>query len=171
MFGDSWWTVRIDKASNAVTTILDVDVKALDGNGIEVPDGCRQANNTLPVDQAFDRSIRAALSRSVEGGMASGVSQHLYSHPTPAFRQAMRDAIAGHFVDEWQCTLPPNQHAVMAYTTTTPNLQAARHNSLRRRSRLPMATHRHQPADTRRQGTAMIIELPRWAVRARVAGP
>src|ERR1700756_5604160 len=47
MFGDSWWTVRIDNASNAVTTILAIDVTALDANGFEVPHGCRQANNTM----------------------------------------------------------------------------------------------------------------------------
>ena len=29
--------------------------------------------------------------------------------------------MAVHFVDEWPRTLPPNQHAVMAYTTTDPN--------------------------------------------------
>ena len=51
MFGDSWWAVRIDNASNAVTTIVAGDVKAIDVNGIEVPDGCRQANYTMPVDQ------------------------------------------------------------------------------------------------------------------------
>jgi hypothetical protein len=52
MFGDSWWTVRIDNTSNAATTILAVDVTALDANGIQVLDGCRQANNTMPIDQA-----------------------------------------------------------------------------------------------------------------------
>ena len=68
MLGDSWWTVRIDNGSNAVTTILAVDVTAIDANGVEVPDGCRQANNTVPVDQVFGRSIRAALSESLEPG-------------------------------------------------------------------------------------------------------
>ena len=36
MFGDSWWTVRIDNASNAMTTLLAVEVTALDTNGFEV---------------------------------------------------------------------------------------------------------------------------------------
>jgi hypothetical protein len=51
-----------------VTTILAIDVKAIDANGFEVPDGCKQANNTMPVDQAFDRSILAALSGPFAGG-------------------------------------------------------------------------------------------------------
>jgi hypothetical protein len=58
MFGDSWWTVRIDNASNAMTTLLAVEVTALDTNGFEVIGGCRQVNNTMSVDQVFDRSIR-----------------------------------------------------------------------------------------------------------------
>jgi anti-sigma factor RsiW len=43
------WIVRSDNTSNAVTTIL-ADVKAQAANGIEVT-CCRQANNTMPVDQ------------------------------------------------------------------------------------------------------------------------
>jgi hypothetical protein len=106
MFGDSWWTVRIDNTSSAVTTLLAVDVAAVDANGIEVPGGCMQANNTMPVDQAFDRSILAAM---------SGFRR------SPLSKQAMRDALFGHFATEWQRTLPPYQHTVMAYTTTDPD--------------------------------------------------
>ena len=68
MFGDSWWTVRIDNASNAMTTLLAVEVTALDTNGFEVTGGCRQANNTMSVDRVFDRSIRAALSDMSQSG-------------------------------------------------------------------------------------------------------
>jgi len=39
----------------------------------------------------------------------------------PAFKQAVRDALMGHFVREWSRTVPPNEHAVMAYTTSDPN--------------------------------------------------
>src|SRR5262249_15990472 len=95
MFGDSWWTVRIDNASSPVTPILAVDVKAIDANGIEIPDGCRQANNTMPVDHAFDRSILAALPHF------DGPPHELGSRLPPAFRQALRDALVGHFVKEW----------------------------------------------------------------------
>ena len=117
MFGDSWWTVRIDNATNAVTTILAGDVKAIDSTGSEVPDECRQANNTMPIDHAFDRCIRAGLSASLEGGfqqspyggmVAPGASQRLSNQLAPAFKQAMRDALVGHFINEWQRTLPPN---------------------------------------------------------------
>jgi hypothetical protein len=108
MFGDSWWTVRIDNASRAVMTLVSVDVEAIDANGIAIPDGCRQANNTMPVDQAFDRSI-LALSGSLKGGF-----QH-----SPAVKQALRDAVVGHFSTEWKRTLSPNQHTVMAYRTTS----------------------------------------------------
>jgi hypothetical protein len=46
MFGDSWWTVRIDNPTNAVTTILAVDVKAVDTNVIGVRPG---AGRAIPV--------------------------------------------------------------------------------------------------------------------------
>lgn len=114
MFGDSWWTVRIDNTSNAVTTILAVDVAAIDADGIRVPDGCRQASNTMPVDQAFDRSIRAALS----GGGSEG-SQH-GTRLSPALKHAVQNALVGHLATEWERTLPPNHHTVMAYTTAKP---------------------------------------------------
>jgi hypothetical protein len=112
MFGDSWWTVRIDNASNSMATILAVDVTALDPNGFEVPDGCAQVNSTMPFDQAFDRVIRAALAESQEDGQLM-----------PALRRAIRDELAGHLVKRWPPTLPPNQYAVMAYTTTDPNYE------------------------------------------------
>jgi hypothetical protein len=37
MFGETSWTVRIDNASSAVTTILAVDVAAVDADGLDVP--------------------------------------------------------------------------------------------------------------------------------------
>jgi hypothetical protein len=114
IFGDSWWTVRIDNTSNAVTTILAVEVKALDTRGFEVPDGCEQANNTLSLEQAFDRSILATLSTF------TGASEHRSSLP-PTFKQSLRDALVGHFATAWERTLSPNQHAVMAYRTTEPD--------------------------------------------------
>jgi hypothetical protein len=49
MFGSNWWTVKIENVSNAVTTILNVDVEAVDANGNVVPNGCQRANNTMPV--------------------------------------------------------------------------------------------------------------------------
>ena len=114
MFGDTWWTVRIDNTSNAVTTILCVDVAAVDADGVEVPDGCRQANDTLSVDQAFDRSIRAALSAS--GSAESELGTRL----TPVLKRTLRNALIGHLTTEWQHVLPPNHHTVMAYTTARP---------------------------------------------------
>jgi hypothetical protein len=130
MFGDSWWTVRIDNTSNAATTILAVQVEAIDANGIEVPDGCKQANNTMPVDHAFDRSVLAALSGSSVGGFEqssfdemtfAGAWQQRSSRLPPELKQVLRDALVGHFATGWQRTLPPNQHTVMAYTTTKPD--------------------------------------------------
>jgi hypothetical protein len=103
--------VRIDNAGNAATTILAVEVMAIDANGIEVPEGCRPAHNTVAVDQAFDRSIRAALSAN---------SQPRSGQLAPAFKQALRDSLVSHFATEWPRTLPPNQHTVMAYTTASP---------------------------------------------------
>jgi len=110
MFGDSWWAVRIDNASRAVMALISVDVEAIDSNGIAVPDGCRRANNTMPVEQAFERSI-LAISGSLKGGF-----QH-----SPTAKQALRDAVVGHFSTEWNRTLSPNQHTVMTYTATSPD--------------------------------------------------
>jgi hypothetical protein len=111
MFGDSWWTVRLDNASNAMTSILAVDVTALDANGFEVIGGCRPANRTVPFDQAFDRAVCAVQSESLRG-------DHV-----PVLKQAIRDALAGHLVKRWPRMLPPNQYAVMAYTTSDPSYQ------------------------------------------------
>ena len=113
MFGETSWTVRIDNASEAVITILGVDVAALDTNGFEVPHGCSRAAGMAPVDQVFDQSIRAALYDVARGKFELEL--------VPAFKQAVRDAMVGHFVNEWPRTVPPNEHAVMAYTTTDPN--------------------------------------------------
>ena len=107
MFGDSWWTVRIDNASNTMTTVLAVDVTALDANGFEVADGCRPANSTVPFDEAFDRAVRAVQSESL----------------VPVLKQAIRDTLAGHLVKRWPRMLPPNQYAVMAYATSDPSYE------------------------------------------------
>ena len=64
----------------------------------------------MPVDHVIERSIGALLSESDPDIQL-----------VPTLRQAIRDAMAGHFVKEWHRTLPPYQHAVMAYTTTDPN--------------------------------------------------
>jgi hypothetical protein len=112
MFGDESWTVKIDNASDAVVTILGVNVVAVDTNGFEVADGCSRAG-IVPVDQVFDRSIRAALWDMSRGNFEDKA--------VPAFKQAVRDAMMGHFVKEWPRTVPPNEHAVMAYTTSGPN--------------------------------------------------
>src|ERR1700752_1853252 len=93
MFGETSWTVRIDNASEAVITILGVDVAALDTNGFEVPHGCSRAAGIAPVDQVFDRSLRAALWDMSRGKFELEL--------VPAFKQAVRDAMVGHFVDEW----------------------------------------------------------------------
>ncbi|HEX4395016.1 MAG TPA: hypothetical protein VH084_26270 [Mycobacterium sp.] len=130
MFGSNWWTVKIENVSNAVTTILNVDVEAVDVNGNVVPNGCQRANNTMPVDKAFGRSVQAALSGSLQGSLQQsgygsmippGTAQQLASHLAPTVKQAMQEAMVGHFAAEWQSTLGPNQSALMAYTTGNPN--------------------------------------------------
>lgn len=97
------------------TTILAVEVEAIDANGIEVPDGCRQANNTIPVDQALERSVLAALSTF------AGRSPEQGNELSPALKHVLRDALVGHFATGWQRTLPPNQATVMAYTAAQPD--------------------------------------------------
>lgn len=132
MFGNTWWTVKIENLSSAAASISAVDVAAVDTNGSVVPSGCRQSNNTMPADQAFDRAIRGAMSGSLQGafqqsGIGSmipqGATQHLANQLAPAVKQAMQEAMIGHFVTEWQRTLGPNQSALMAYTTTDPKLK------------------------------------------------
>ena len=53
----------------------------------------------------------------VSGFMPSGASQMMANQIAPAVKQAMQEAMIGHFVTEWQRTLGPNQSALMAYTT------------------------------------------------------
>lgn len=132
MFGNTWWTVKIENVSNSAATILTVDVSAVDTNGNIVPNGCKQSNNTMPADQAFEKAIRAAMSGSLQGafqqsGMGRMIphaaAQQLTNQLAPAAKQAMQEAMVGHFVTEWQRTLGPNQSALMAYATTDPNLK------------------------------------------------
>jgi hypothetical protein len=52
-----------------MTTILAVKVQAIDTDGFQVPDGCKQVDNTTTLDQAFDRSILAALSGSLDSDL------------------------------------------------------------------------------------------------------
>jgi hypothetical protein len=119
-----WWTVRIDNASNTMTTILAVDVTALDTNGFEVLGGCRQASSTVPFDQPFDRAVRAVQFESLrDGSHQPGDRHHPGSDLVPVLKQAIRDTLAGHLVKRWPCMLSPNQYAVMAYTTTDPSYE------------------------------------------------
>ena len=119
MFGDFWWTVRIDNARNTMTTILAVTVKAIDTSGFEVFGGCRPANRNVPFDRAFDRAVRAGQFESLRDGPHQPGDRHQPgSDLVPVLKQAIRDTLAGHLVKRWPRTLSPNQYAVMAYTTT-----------------------------------------------------
>ena len=118
MFGDSWWTVRLDNGSNTMTSILAVDVTAIDANGFEVLGGCRPANRTVPFDQAFDRALLAVQSESLPDDRHRPASDMV-----PVLKQAIRDTLAGHLVKRWPRVLSPNQYAVMAYTTTDPSYE------------------------------------------------
>ncbi|HEX7823654.1 MAG TPA: hypothetical protein VF477_02005 [Mycobacterium sp.] len=109
IFGDLWWTVRIDNTSHSPVTILAVDVTAVDADGRDIPGGCRRTNNAMPADAVIDRSIRAVL------------SSHPDSEVIPTLGQAIRDGMAGHFVDEWPPKLQPYQHALMTYVVNDPD--------------------------------------------------
>jgi hypothetical protein len=113
MLGAASWAVRIDNSSNKAVTILKVAVAAVDPDGVEVPDCCRQVDHTTSVDPDASQSIRLALSESLEPGLGRSF--------TGAIGQAIRDAVAVHFVHRWPRTLPPNHHAVMCYATTDPS--------------------------------------------------
>jgi hypothetical protein len=109
IFGELWWTARIDNTSHSLVTILAVEVTAVGADGREVPGGCIRANNAMPADAVIDRSIRAVLSNRPD------------SEVIPTLGEAIRDAMAGHFVDEWPRKLQPYQHALMTYVITDPD--------------------------------------------------
>lgn len=113
MLGDSSWAVRIDNASDKATTILKVGVTAVDAGGVEIPGSCRHVDHTTSVDPDVHQSIRLALSASLEPALDHPVST--------AIRQAIRDAVAVHFVNDWPRLLPPGHHAVMCYATADPS--------------------------------------------------
>jgi hypothetical protein len=124
MFGDLWWTVRIDNASNTMTMILAVNVKAINTNGVEVVGGCRPADRNVPFDQAFDRAARAVQFESLRDEPHKRGDRHQPgSDLVPVLKQAIRDTLAGHLVKRWPRMLSPNQYAVMAYTTTDPSYE------------------------------------------------
>jgi hypothetical protein len=102
VLGDSWWTVKIDNESTASTTIVVVDVTAVDSRGVEVPDGCRPADNAR---SALAESLGAELQRPLAGTL----------------QQTIDSAVTLNFVKEWPRTLPPLRHAVMAYTVADPD--------------------------------------------------
>src|ERR1700754_429016 len=52
---------------------------------------CGPANNTIPVDQAFDRSVRAPLSESLREGLEQLGARHHANQLT--FGQAIREAM------------------------------------------------------------------------------
>jgi|SRR5271163_887731 len=99
MFGDSWWTIRIDNVSNSMATMVAVEIKALDAHGLEVPGGCRPADRTVPFDQAFDKAVRAAQSVSLRDGSDQPGDRHQPGNDlVPVLKQAVRDTLAGHLV-------------------------------------------------------------------------
>ncbi len=79
---------------------------------------CGPANNTIPVDQAFDRSVRAPLSESLREGLEQLGARHHANQLT--FGQAIREAMVLQFAAGWPPLLPPHQHAVMSYATSDP---------------------------------------------------
>jgi hypothetical protein len=118
MFGDLWWTVRVDNAGNTVASIVTVDVKAIDANGFEVPGGCRPGNRSVPFDEAFDRAAHTVQLESLRDRPHQPGSDLV-----PVLKQAIRDTLAGHLVKRWPRMLSPNQYAVMAYMTTDPSYE------------------------------------------------
>ena len=69
-------------------------------------------------------SLEGAFRQVGVGGLIPpGASQQMANQMAPAVKQAMQEAMIGHFVTEWQRTLGPKQSALMAYTTTDPSFK------------------------------------------------
>ncbi|MBS1695776.1 MAG: hypothetical protein JST91_26565 [Actinobacteria bacterium] len=77
MFGENLWMARINNLSNGAVNLLGVRVVALDAEGNEVPDGCRQANNEVEIGQGIERIITEGLRGAVSGAMQSDPMQAL----------------------------------------------------------------------------------------------
>ena len=55
--------------------------------------------------------------------MQPAAFDQMASRMVPAVKQAMQEAMVGHFAAEWQTTLGPNQNALMAYVTRDPKFK------------------------------------------------
>lgn len=140
LFGENMWTVKVSNTSNGVVTNLNVVVTAVDADGNEIPDGCRQANDRMGTGDAFRRLISDALGGAVSGAIGAnpfaglmgggmggfqpgGLSGNQLSNMInqrlgPEVSERFRDAMLGQLVREWMTTLTPGQFAVMAFRTT-----------------------------------------------------
>ncbi|SEB26599.1 MULTISPECIES: hypothetical protein [unclassified Mycobacterium] len=77
MFGENLWTARVNNLSNGAVSLLAVRVIAVDADGNDVPDGCRQANNEVEIGQGIERMIAEGLRGAVSGAMQSDPMQAL----------------------------------------------------------------------------------------------
>lgn len=139
LFGENMWTVKVSNTSNGVVTNLDVSVTAVDAEGNEIPDGCRQANDRLGTGDAFRRLISEALGGAFSGAMGANplaglmggmggfrpggmsgdqLSSVINQRLGPEVSERFREAMLGQLVREWMTTLTPGQFAVMAFQTT-----------------------------------------------------
>ncbi|PQM45651.1 hypothetical protein [Mycobacterium talmoniae] len=146
VLGENLWTVKVSNTSNGVVTNLAVSVTAVDADGNEIPNGCRQANREINVGESFGRIVREALSGSIGGALSSqlgnlggmggygntGGFQRVGPNPnqmgdmiaqrlSPEVSARFREALLGQMVSEWMTTLTPEQFAVMAFRTTAPD--------------------------------------------------
>jgi hypothetical protein len=141
LFGENMWTVRVSNTSNGVVTNLDVSVIAVDANGNEIPNGCRQANDQVVIGDAFRRLISDALTGAVTGataasgatlfGRAGGAARMNADQLRAVIDQRLgqgaserfRDAMLGQLAREWMPTLTPGQFTMMAFRTTDRSLR------------------------------------------------
>jgi hypothetical protein len=137
LFGENMWTVKVSNTSTGVVTNLDVSVTAIDANGNEIPNGCRQANDQVKIGDGFRRLISDALSGSVTGalaaspaslfgGRAGGLNADqlrsvIDGRLGAGVSERFRDAMLGQLAREWMPTLTPGQFAVMAFKTVDRN--------------------------------------------------
>jgi hypothetical protein len=143
MFGENVWIARVNNSSTGAIIGLEVVVAENDGEGNRVTDSAVQANSQVDIAGGMERIVSDAMSGALAGVFNSnpmaqmmqlaGTNQVGAGRPDiaramnrqigPEVMQRLQEAMTGQLMAEWPTTLGPNETAIMAFQTTTPNGQ------------------------------------------------